>query len=511
MRGLTLMVLAVGLAASGVPAFGSLQVRVPSRSMPGVQHGVDFVAEGQERPPLVYVYGRRNPRWDAQETEGAGKIGKPYRPLRHPPGTLPGRKHHGRAGGLLFNAGVIASLSSIPLLAVGAEWLAVALSVPPALPALSVGLLAGPVTNLLDPNALLGDLLLPLVSLCVALLLFDGALRCGSRGRKAMRRSSTVHLSIGAALMWLVGTLAAYTFVGLLPALAVLLGAILMVNGRPVGAPALRSFETDPEIGPVLDRQSVVLELVGTVAVIMIFEATLGGDLRRPAAVVIRNACRLLWIGGLTGALGSATLILLLRYRWIPEPLQRTVMLVATVVTFAGANVLQGDAGFVAVIALGLCLANQSLVRLQPTPALDEAAQVGLLSVLCVVLAARLNAGDFAQLGIGSVGLLVLVLFVGRPVMLALSTWRWGLDWRDGFLLAALLPQGVLPVGLVSILALRLMELHNVQAGRLIPLTIVVLFGSAAVSSLAGWITARRLRPAVERRHIVGESGRGGR
>ncbi|WP_240665374.1 hypothetical protein [Cobetia sp. ICG0124] len=46
----------------------------------------------------------------------------------------------------------------------------------PILPLLIVGILAGPVTGWLKPDELLGDLLFPLVSLAVAVILFEGSL-----------------------------------------------------------------------------------------------------------------------------------------------------------------------------------------------------------------------------------------------------------------------------------------------------------------------------------------------
>ena len=57
-----------------------------------------------------------------------------------------------------------------------AQWLAWSLRVPAILFLLLTGLLLGPVSGLLDPDALLGDLLFPLVSLSVAIILFEGAL-----------------------------------------------------------------------------------------------------------------------------------------------------------------------------------------------------------------------------------------------------------------------------------------------------------------------------------------------
>src|ERR1700722_17696264 len=62
------------------------------------------------------------------------------------------------------------------VLGICAQWLAWRLRLPSILLLLLFGFLAGPVTHALDPNALLGSLLMPVVSLSVALVLFEGGM-----------------------------------------------------------------------------------------------------------------------------------------------------------------------------------------------------------------------------------------------------------------------------------------------------------------------------------------------
>jgi NhaP-type Na+/H+ or K+/H+ antiporter len=57
-----------------------------------------------------------------------------------------------------------------------AQWLAWWLKLPAVLLLLLAGLPLGPVAGWLDPDKLLGELLFPVVSLAVALILFEGSL-----------------------------------------------------------------------------------------------------------------------------------------------------------------------------------------------------------------------------------------------------------------------------------------------------------------------------------------------
>ena len=68
------------------------------------------------------------------------------------------------------------ALVAVGLLSISCQYLAYKIRLPAILPLLVVGILVGPVFNVLDADALFGDLLFPVVSLSVAIILFEGAL-----------------------------------------------------------------------------------------------------------------------------------------------------------------------------------------------------------------------------------------------------------------------------------------------------------------------------------------------
>ena len=70
----------------------------------------------------------------------------------------------------------IATLCGIVVVGLACQWLAWRLRIPAILFLLMAGIAAGPVFGVLDSDALLGDLLMPLVSIAVAIILFEGSL-----------------------------------------------------------------------------------------------------------------------------------------------------------------------------------------------------------------------------------------------------------------------------------------------------------------------------------------------
>ena len=70
----------------------------------------------------------------------------------------------------------LSMLAGICVLAAIAQWVAWRVRLPAILFLLVFGLLVGPVAGVLNPDELFGDLLFPLISLSVAVILFEGAL-----------------------------------------------------------------------------------------------------------------------------------------------------------------------------------------------------------------------------------------------------------------------------------------------------------------------------------------------
>ncbi|MBP8204012.1 MAG: cation:proton antiporter, partial [Pseudomonas sp.] len=71
---------------------------------------------------------------------------------------------------------ILLAFAAIGASALACQWLAWRLRLPAILFLLIAGILAGPILGWLDPQALFGDLLFPLVSMAVALILFEGSL-----------------------------------------------------------------------------------------------------------------------------------------------------------------------------------------------------------------------------------------------------------------------------------------------------------------------------------------------
>jgi NhaP-type Na+/H+ or K+/H+ antiporter len=137
------------------------------------------------------------------------------------------------------------------VLGIGAQWVAWWLRLPSILLLLVVGFVAGPVTGLVEPDVLLGDLLFPTVSLSVALILFEGGLTLRVRELGDAGKALGRLLTVGAAATWILATAGARVLLAFPLESALLLGAILVVTGPTVIGPLLREIRPSGRVGPI--------------------------------------------------------------------------------------------------------------------------------------------------------------------------------------------------------------------------------------------------------------------
>src|SRR5690606_39045559 len=131
--------------------------------------------------------------------------------------------------------------------------------VPAILPLLATGFLVGPLLDWLRPDQLVpANLLFPLISLAVGLILFEGGLTLRFAELRDTRQVVINLVTWGALITWLCGAAAAYFVVGLDLQLASLFGALILVTGPTVIGPLLRIVRPNANVANVLKWEGIV-------------------------------------------------------------------------------------------------------------------------------------------------------------------------------------------------------------------------------------------------------------
>lgn len=377
------------------------------------------------------------------------------------------------------------ALTGIVVLGVLAQWVAWRVRLPAIVLLLAVGIIIGPVLHLLDPDKVFGDLLFPMTSLAVAIILFEGALTLRFREIHGLRGPILNLVTLGAAINIFVLTAAALYFLKAPFGVALLIGAIASVTGPTVVVPMLRAIRPTPVIDKVLRWEGIIIDPIGAILAVIALEFVMKGQSTGTWWVL----GELVLSGSVIGALAALVLGGLLKRHLIPWYLRNVVTLAVLFTAFTASNMLAHEAGLLAVTVMGVMLANTRDLDMEDVLNFKESLTVLLVSLLFIILAARLDLGSFESLGWGFPLFLAAVFLVARPMAVFASATGSKLSMRERGLIAWIGPRGIVAAAVASLFALRL-EAEHVPGGELlVPAIFSIIISSVLVQSF----TARRL------------------
>jgi NhaP-type Na+/H+ or K+/H+ antiporter len=380
-------------------------------------------------------------------------------------------------------------IALVGVLGIGAQWLAWRTGWPGIALMLAAGFLAGPVFHLIDPAAAFGAMLEPMVTVGVALVLFEGGLHLDFRELRKFGEGVWRLVLIGVPLTWLLSALACYHVAGLVWPIAILFGGILVVTGPTVVLPLLQQSRIQPRPAAILRWEAIVVDPVGALCAVMAYEYF---RLSAGGATVLEVVPPILVAAAVAGAIGYAAA---LAVSWsfprglVPEFLKAPVLLVAVIGVFVLSNQIEHEAGLVAVTVMGVSLANMDVTNLRSIHPFKQNVSVLLVSGIFVVLSASLDLDSLRQFE-WRFGLFLLVLiFVIRPVSVLLSLLFTDVPWNERLFLAWIAPRGIVMVAVSGLFALRLGELGYADGTLLIGLS----FGVVVATIVAHGFTIERV------------------
>ena len=231
---------------------------------------------------------------------------------------------------------VLAGVGLILVLAVGSQVLASRLHIPALIILLPAGFIAGALTTDVNPERLLGPSFEPLVSLSVAVILYDAGLDLDLRKlRGHTRRIVTRLIVVGVPITWAVAAVFAGLLAGMSERAALLTGAILVVSGPTVVGPLLSAIRPAERLQRVLTWEGSLINPVGGILGAVVFGAVTTST-RRGAGYQLAQFFLGIGIGVAGGIAGTAVLWFLLRTLRLGEVLGTTSQL-ASVVSVAAA------------------------------------------------------------------------------------------------------------------------------------------------------------------------------
>lgn len=376
-------------------------------------------------------------------------------------------------------------LASIGVISLVCQWIAWRLRLPAILFLLLAGILAGPYMGFLEPDELFGDMLFPIVSLAVAVILFEGSLTLKFSELKDHGKMVRNLLASGTLVTWVIATLSSRFLADLSWALSTLFGAIVVVSGPTVIMPLLRAVRPNGRISNILKWEGIVIDPIGALLAVLVFEFIISSAGQGSAiehTLITFGSTLLLGItlGGSAGhLLGKA-----LRSHWLPQFLQNAGSLTFMLGTYAFSNFLVHESGLLTVTIMGIWLANMKNVPVEEILEFKENLSVLLISALFILLAARMDISTLTSLGWGPAWVIVILMFVARPAAVWIASIGTDLSWQERTFLSWVAPRGIVAAAVASLFAFKLESHGHADASALVPMVFLVILSTVIIQSI---------------------------
>ncbi|HKK59792.1 MAG TPA: cation:proton antiporter [Salinivirga sp.] len=391
---------------------------------------------------------------------------------------------------------IITGLATIVILGISAQWVAWRLRLPSILLLLLFGFLAGPVFGILDPDAVMGQSLLPVVTMSVAVILFEGGLSLRVKELKSVGGTVLKLISLGVFITWILTSLAAFYILELNLRISILLGAVLVVTGPTVINPLLAHIRPKGNVGKVLKWEGIIIDPVGALLAVLVFEALLVEKLEQASSLIALGIFKTIIFGGGIGIGLALLLVYLLKRYWIPDFLQETVTFMLVIAAFILSNQFQEESGLFAATVMGIVLDNQKIVTIKNIVEFKENLVVLIISSLFILLAARLDLESFTTLNWHTILFVTALILIIRPLSVFLSAIGSGLNLREKLFLSWMAPRGIVAAAVASVFAFKLAENGFQQTERIVPITFIVIVSTVTIYGLTATWVAKKLKVA---------------
>ncbi|MFB8246031.1 cation:proton antiporter [Streptomyces sp. NPDC055952] len=388
---------------------------------------------------------------------------------------------------------ILLGIALTVVLAVGSQILASRLRVPALIVLLPAGFAAGTLTDVVHPDKLVGQDFPALVSLSVALILYDAGLGLDLRLLRGATRKAVVRLLVFQVLLtWGAVMAVGPALFGVPAAVASMIGVILVVSGPTVVGPLLEHVRPSEKVRRVLMWEGSLIDAVGGILGAVVFHSLVSGGLQ-PGHFRFGAFFGGIAVGLAGGAVGAALLWLALRLLRLGETLGTLTQLAVVVLVAAGCDAVYDDTGLIAAIVTGLVAANVPGFEMPARRPFFETLVQLIIGLLFVSISATVTPESLRPVLLPSLVLVAVLIVVVRPLVALLSTLGTDLARGERAFLGWMAPRGIVAASTATTFAGALAAAGLQDAGTILPITFLVIVGTVVVYGLTARPVARRL------------------
>jgi NhaP-type Na+/H+ or K+/H+ antiporter len=389
---------------------------------------------------------------------------------------------------------ILISIASIGVLGISCQWLAWWARLPAILFLLIAGIIVGPVLDLIDPDTLFGDLLFPIISLSVAVILFEGSLTLKFDDIRGHGKTVRNLISVGALTTWLIIAYSTHYLIDFPFELAFLFGAVVIVTGPTVIIPMLRTVRPNAKIANVLRWEGIAIDPLGALLAVLVFDFIISGQQHNAVGTIVLTFGKIIFIGFSIGFISGGLLGELLRKQLVPQYLRNVITLIAVFAVYVLSDTIEQESGLLAVTIMGMTMANMKDMDIDDILDFKESLSLLLISVLFIILAARIEFYQLIQIGWPTLSILAITMLVARPVSVFVSAIGSDLSINEKLMISWIGPRGIVAAAVSALFALRLENAGYAEATLLVPLTFLIIIGTVVIQSATARYIATLLK-----------------
>ncbi|MFF3607665.1 cation:proton antiporter [Streptomyces sp. NPDC002463] len=404
---------------------------------------------------------------------------------------------------------ILLGLALTVVLATGSQILASKLRVPALIILLPAGFAAGAITDVVNPDELLGPAFSDLVSLSVAVILYDAGLGLDLRKLTGRTRGIVGRLLLyGVLLTFFVIAAVAPAMFDMPLRVAAMLGVILVVSGPTVVGPLLDFVRPTDKVRRILIWEGTLTDPIGGILGALTFHAiatTHQVDIGR--GYQLGQFSLSMAVGLVGGIVGTALLWFTLRTLRLGETLGTLAQLATVIAVSAGCDIVRDDTGLIAAIVTGLAVANIRGFDMPARRPFFETLVQLIIGLLFVSISSTVTPASLVPVLLPALALIAILVLVVRPLVAFVATARSGLGRGERAFIGWMDPRGIVAAATASTFSASLVQRGESGAAKILPVTFLVIVGTVLLYSLTAAPMARRLgvvKPAGTRILLVG-------
>jgi len=401
--------------------------------------------------------------------------------------------------GIDMSQTMLFSIMLIFLLGIGSQWVAWRYRVPAIVVMSITGLIVGPFLGIINPEQDFGNLYEPIISVAVAIILFEGSLSLKFKELRGLGKPIFRIATIGAFIAWILGSLTAHYMAGLSWAVAFTIGGLFIVTGPTVIMPLLRQSKLRPRPAKILKWEGIVVDPIGVLLAVFAFQV-----IQYIASPDIHGTTILmfLFVSVLAAILGFVLGRLIgwmFESGHVPEFLKSPVVFTVVIFCFTIVDVFVKGTGLLSVTAMGMTLANMGISSVVDMRHFKENVSMLLISAIFIMLSASLKVETLLEIfNPNIIGYVILMMIVVRPLSIFVSTINTGLTLAEKSLVGWIAPRGIVALTVSSYFASILLDSGFKDAEILTTLTFALVLFTVVAHGFSLGPLAKRLNLSLE-------------